>query len=65
MKVIVLTALVIGFVGSVACWTPQARVEAVAVSQRIAYAAMSLPRFPSGCSPIARLATNDLCAFQN
>ena len=64
MKTLVLTAVLIGVVGAVSIFTLRARAEDMAASQRIAYAAMSLPRFPETCSPAARLATNSLCTIQ-
>lgn len=65
MKAIVVTGLLVGFVSVTSYWTLHVRADAFAAAERTAYAAMSLPRFPSACAPAVRLATNDLCAFQN
>jgi len=63
MKALVLTAILLGAV-AVSIYTLRARAEAVDASQRIAYAAMTFPRFAGACSPAVRLATNNTCANQ-
>ena len=63
MKALLLTALLIGMVGAVSIYTLRARAEDLAATQRMAFAAMQYQRFPAGCPPVVRLATNDFCSF--